>query len=143
MNLIGTCEGYFPTSTDLYLRGSNPAGFQTTNSYSIKFDSGQITFTNTNKSVNDNLNDTIYCQRDLTGFNYLNAEINTIDLGNYGTALLMWVNSKLTTNMEVVISHNNSGTATVSLNISAVNGVRYVILSASVRLMYLYRVWLS
>lgn len=143
MNLIGTCEGYFPTSTDLYLRGNNPARFQTTNSYDIKFDSGQITFTNTNAPLNNNLNDVIYCQRDLAGFNYLNAEINTIDLGNYGTALLMYVSSKLSTDMEVLVSYKNAGATTVSLNISAVNGIRYIILSASVKLMNLYRVWLS
>ena len=27
----GTCEGYFPTPNDLYLRGNNPAGFKCTN----------------------------------------------------------------------------------------------------------------
>ena len=143
MNLIGTCEGYFPVSTDLYLRGNNPAGFQTSDAYSIKFDSGQITFTDTYVPVNNNLNDVIYCQRDLTGFNYINAEINTVNLGTYGTTLLMYVSSKLSTDMEVFVSYKNAGTATVSLNISAVNGVRYIILSATVKLMYLYRVWLS
>ena len=60
----GIAEGYFPTATDLYLRGNNIIGF--INLSGANFDSGQITI--------DRLEASIRASFNLTGFTKLNFE---------------------------------------------------------------------
>lgn len=68
MNLIGTFEGYVPTPTDLYLRGNNPAGFESNGNTIV--DSGQITLKSDNASYAISTANVV----NLTGFSHLNVE---------------------------------------------------------------------
>lgn len=65
----GTCEGYFPTPNDLYLRGNNPAGFKCSSDYvTFYLDHIQIFDTSNTKSIDA----TIKCN--LTGHAYLKID---------------------------------------------------------------------
>lgn len=69
----GTCEGWFPTATDLYLRGQNPAGFYVDpSSTRLVMEAGGI-------HINGFVQDKVYLittkQYNLSPYNFLNVEI--------------------------------------------------------------------
>jgi hypothetical protein len=145
----GTFEGYVPTATDLYLRGNNIAGFvsKNTSAINLSFESGQITIGTTNLPTDNSLY--AYAQKDLTGYNYLNVEGYCSTGYNSGPALGISVASG--TNASAVggvdayaISPVGVGYKTVTLNISAINAIRYIRVFVIDRTSaYVYRIWFS
>jgi hypothetical protein len=67
--VVGTFEGYVPTSTDLYLRGNNIGGWTINSSGGGTLESGGMRMLNKKLYVNTTN------QYNLSGFNYLNLEI--------------------------------------------------------------------
>nr|DAJ03027.1 MAG TPA: tail protein [Caudoviricetes sp.] len=142
--VVGSWEGYVPTVNDLYLRGDNRAGFESYNSNSqkvssyIRFDTGQITFTKASGAI------LLIASVNLTGYNYINLEGYLVGNGTEGPKLCVsWNDRKLRNTGQEALA-TGSGYKTLSLNISAINGVRYVMgytyLDSDA---YIYRIWLS
>jgi hypothetical protein len=134
----GTFEGYVPTATDLYLRGNNghlwSLGIAAGRIY---FESGQITFTNTITS------DIIYINRDLSGYSYVNLEFWAMLRG--GIRLSVSDNADYNNYLSMV-TNNDAGTGTISLNVTNINANRYIRIGSYTNTganFYVYRVWLS
>lgn len=65
----GTCEGYFPTPDDLYLRGNNPAGFKCSSDHvTFYLDHIQIFDTSNTKSIDTTI------KHNLSGHAYLKID---------------------------------------------------------------------
>lgn len=134
----GTFEGYVPTPTDLYLRGTNGHLWSLGPSSSrISFESGQITFTNTITS------DLIYINRDLSGYSYVNLEFWS--MLNRGIRLSVSDNVGYNDYLSLE-TNSDSGTGTISLNVTNINANRYIRIGSNTNTganFYVYRVWLS
>ncbi len=142
--IVGTFEGYVPTSTDLYLRGNNiKSWYALSNSKGLPtatFDAGQITPQyNTCQIKADNIN--------LTGYRYLNIEgyanngsgiIKEIRLwrvmsAGVGDALLGYLN----------VTNYPAGNYVYGFDISTSQVAGNIYLSFSQMIGAIYRIWLS
>lgn len=158
--VTGTWEGYVPTTVDLYLRGNNIAGFTVFNEINISgdpipvFDSAQITFNNVTSYT------PITASKNLTGHNTVSVQYYRTTTNYQSVHLCVGQNkgfymSSATTGDygipdDAIVSSNASGDNIITLDISAVNAVRWIKFgagssstasSSSKVTCYVYRIW--
>ncbi len=133
--VMGIAEGYFPTATDLYLRGQNLAPFDTSSS-SFTFQSGQLFCASSSPGL------PFLNPYNLTPYNWMNFEINFNEI-NFGAGFrITIVGSGLTSFIDVP---EQRGVKTISLNLSNINAsvawnIKFSYRSSNI---YIYRIWLS
>lgn len=155
---MGTCEGYFPTANDLYLRGKNNAGFIHSAFGDSSFPGnggmeGAVVFESNSLSITIDVpygKATSYCKwlmtgkaYNLTGFSQINIELQK----SYQALRKIHVGSLTngTTQADYIgsIAANTGGTVfSVSLSLSA---TRYLVFSFHGQdvTAYINRIWLS
>lgn len=141
----GNCEGWFPTATDLYLRGNNVAGFKLSGSRNnVKFESGAIYFYGTSGSADYIFTTNPY---NLSSYNYINVQVNllvtdvTFRIGYYDGSYLQTLFES---------ESNSVGEVTKSANITSINMSRQVAVyiskigaSSRLNIAQVFRIWLS
>lgn len=127
----GTFEGYVPTATDLYLRGSNIVGL-TVNSNYESLDSGQIT-------VKDDVNHTSITSMstNLTGYTRLNIQ-GYKNNAAAGEAYLLYNGSQVGQVLSIPTGNYTIYFNVTNIQVSASFQVRLVIMKGSI-----YRIWKS
>jgi hypothetical protein len=137
--VVGSFEGYVPTANDLYLRGkSNISSWVYLQSADFHFETGMIYAYNPGSG-----SPTIGASINLTGYNYLNAEVMCTSSGNLSLRINKsdLYSSNITSTS---LTLNANTVTTISLNISAISATRVFGLGISNnRHYYIYRIWLS
>ncbi|MBE5974366.1 MAG: hypothetical protein E7251_07205 [Paenibacillaceae bacterium] len=137
--VVGTFEGYVPTANDLYLRGkSNISSWVYIQSEDFHFETGMIYAYNAGSGT-----PAIGASINLTGYNYLNAEVMCTSSNYIGLRINesdLFSSSITSTSLTL----NANTVTTISLNISAISATRVFGLGiANNRHYYIYRIWLS
>ena len=158
--VTGTFEGYVPTASDLYLRGNNVANVSIISKYDYRFESGSIYMLS---QVGNNvypwtIAPRIVVQKDLTGFNYVNVEYYIssaiVTQSSEGLICISITNSSSgpTSSTGTPPSPDTYGakknlaagaSGTLSVNISAINAIRWIRVHIGMCEAYIYRIWLS
>ena len=138
----GTCEGYFPTANDLYLRGNNINSWVASSTSTIRFETGQITIVDAQMEF-------IYGGKtvNLAGFSRLCIEgWFRHNYGNYGKNIVLYASdAKLSTG-------DNIGSVSISPQQTITNPVinfslaatKYLTLRFDSRVSgVIYRIWLE
>jgi hypothetical protein len=141
--VVGTFEGYVPTSTDIYLRGNNVMGISAyanggaAPAGAFVFESGQITVS---KQVVYDRWLGIYLN--LTGYSYVNAEIYRPDGSGTFRICVSSSNNGIYVYDNAELQNYSASANVVSLNVSALNASRWTKFSSDARF-FIYRLWLS
>lgn len=152
----GEFQGYVPTATDLYLRGSEITSFRDIKSSAVQtrgtqytFETGQITV----KSEGSGAGSYLATNRDLTGFNYINIQYYWGGTGSYSMYIGVsgWDGSTYSPRYDngaspianIEIPNTTAGEKTSSLNISSINANCLIKFNFSNTKSYIYRIWLS
>ncbi|WP_055660464.1 hypothetical protein [Hungatella hathewayi] len=155
MNLTGTFEGYVPTATDLYNNGNNVASFTNvpgvTEYKQVKFESAMFTV-----PYNDTFTTHMYTanKRSLTGFNYLNIDINITKRYETTPSLVRVVLRTMDStpinmndvNAQTIVAYVHSlglGRQSVSIPISGLSYIKHILIGFMNIAGNGYRVWLS
>ena len=155
MNLTGTFEGYVPTATDLYNNGNNVASFTNVPGVAeykqVKFESAMFTV-----PYNDTFTTHMYTanKRSLTGFNYLNIDINITKRYETTPSLVRVVLRTMDStpinmndvNAQTIVAYVHSlglGRQSVSIPISGLSYIKHMLIGFMNIAGNGYRVWLS
>lgn len=138
--VTGTWEGYVPTATDLYIRGTNSAGFYgVENATKISFYTGQVTFVLYSGSVSmaaESIN--------LTGYSYVNVEFQAT--GFTSSSSDSYLSMYLAAGQTVDSRYYAAGTGvtyTASFSVSAYQGSGNLRIKAYRMGLAIFRIWLS
>ncbi|MFR3729186.1 hypothetical protein [Lacrimispora sp.] len=139
--IIGTWEGYVPVAQDLYSYGNNVGNFQTytgsnPGAVGIRFESGMIYLSGTASSYQR-----LVKQLDLTGINYVN--VLCAHPNNTGR-LIIEIQTSIGGSYSARLDQTNIGSQTVlSLNVAAIQAIRYISIGCGNLALYIYRIWTS
>lgn len=139
--VVGTWEGYVPQPSDLYSYGNNVGNFQaytgsTPGAEGIRFESGMISL-----SGIFNSKQRIVKQLDLTGINWINVRCGW---PNGDGRLLIETHNPIGSLSGARIDKTSIGAeTTVSLNVAAIQAVKYISIGPVNRYIYIYHIWTS
>lgn len=131
----GTCEGWFPTATDWYLRGQNIWLDTSTGS----FNSGEVSTSNRVKTKS---------QFDLSPYTYLNVTF-AYSGANFGAGSNIWISDKATQYVEDGLATTSGGQhtneQTIQLNVKSIyqSKVWYICFTLRSGLIHIYHIWVS
>ena len=158
--VTGTFEGYVPTATDIYLRGtiSSEAGGLRVSTGNVVLDSGQVTVL---KSIADSQSPSgyyygpcTYNKINLSGYNYVNVEFTVESTSanvNVDMALVSSSQAYIVPSSYLTYSRANVGVVNnrvISLSVSAWQLQAYVFVGVAydhntTHRVVIYRIWLS
>ena len=153
MNLIGTFEGWVPTTTDLYLRGNNAAGFTALEPSSannvVSFETGQLRLETPNGG---SITYGAIASANLTGLSRVNIQ-GSLYLRNShsSTSSIIYIEVRTSktdysgsASAKLSGSYDVGSTFTLSVDVSAIDAVRWIrVYTGTGWGAYIYRIWLS